>query len=524
VYAADHASATPDKPAVIMAGSGESLTFSEYEARANRAAHMFRDLGLRRGDHIAIFLANNPRLFELEGAAERTGLYFTCVNSYLQAGELAYIVNDCRARVLVASAATREVALAAAQACPAVELFLEVDALADDGPFQPYEQVVGGYPSEPVPDEELGAAMLYSSGTTGKPKGILRPLPAGHPAEPLPVMSFIQDVLFHMRPGMVYLSPTPLFHSAPQASVAAAFRLGATSIVMERFDPEWYLELVQRYRVTHSQVVPTMFSRMLKLPEHVRSRYDVSSLEVVVHAAAPCPVPVKQAMLDWFGPVLREYYGATEANGFTVCTSQEWREHPGSVGRPVLGEVEIRDDEARLLPAGEPGTVWFRGATNFEYFGDPDKTAASRDATGEASTIGDVGHLDAAGYLYLTDRKYFMIISGGVNVYPQETEDVLVTHAAVADAAVIGVPNPDLGEEVKAVVQPAEAHAAGPDLERRLQAFCRERLASIKCPRSVDFVAELPRLPTGKLYKSALRERYRDAAPSIEQPEPPTGR
>lgn len=512
MYAAGHAAENPDKPAIVMAGTGETVTFGEYEARANRVAHLFRDLGLRRGDHVAVVMDNHPRMLEVEGGAERTGLYYTVINSYLRAEELAYVVNDSRARVLVASAATRDAAHAAAVDCPGVELFLDVDATEEDGLFRPFEQVVGDRPSDPVPDEELGAAMLYSSGTTGRPKGILRPLPEGHPADPLPVMAFVQQVLFAMRPGMVYLSPAPLFHSAPQAAVASAIRLGATSVVMERFDPEQYLELVERHRVTHSQVVPTMLSRLLKLPEDVRRRYDVSSLEVVVHAAAPCPVPVKQAMIDWFGPVLREYYGATEANGFTVNTSEEWLAHPGTVGRAVLGTVEIRDDDGVLLPAGEPGTVWFRGATNFEYFGAPEKTAASRDGSGEASTVGDIGHLEDDGYLYLTDRKHFMIIRGGVNVYPQETENVLVTHPSVMDAAVIGVPDEDLGEEVKAVVQPMDGVTPGPELERELQVFCREHLATVKCPRSIDFVDELPRLPTGKLYKSELIQRYRDAA------------
>ena len=516
MYAAGTAAETPDKPAIVMAGSGETVTFGEYEARANRVAHLFRDLGLRRGDHVAIVMENHPRMLEIEGGAERTGLYYTVVNSYLRAEELAYIVNDSRARVLVASAATREAAHAAAADCPDVDLFLDVDIEEPDGPFRPYGQAVADRPSSPVPDEELGAAMLYSSGTTGRPKGILRPLPVGHPGEPLPVMAFVQQVLFAMRPGMVYLSPAPMFHSAPQAAVAGALRLGATSIVMERFDPEFYLQLVERHRVTHSQVVPTMFSRMLKLPEDVRRRYDTSSLEVVIHAAAPCPVPVKQAMIDWFGPVLREYYGATEANGFTVNTSEEWLAHPGTVGRAVHGVVEIRDDDGALLPVGEPGTVWFRGATNFEYFGAPEKTASSRDATGEASTVGDIGHLDADGYLYLTDRKHFMIIRGGVNVYPQETENVLVTHPSVMDAAVIGVPDPDLGEEVKAVVQPMDGVAPGADLERELQAFCREHLAAVKCPRSIDFVDELPRLPTGKLYKTQLVAQYRDAATTTQ--------
>lgn len=512
MYAAQHAAETPDKPAIIMAGTGRTLTFSELEARANRVAHLFRGLDLRRGDHVAIFVENNIRLFEVESGAERTGLYYTVINSYLRPEELAYIVRDSRAQVLVASAATREVALAAAADCPDVRMFLEIDAEEPDGPFQPFEPVLADFPTDPVPDEELGAAMLYSSGTTGRPKGILRPLPEGHPGEPLPVMAFVQNVLFAMRPGMVYLSPAPLFHSAPQASVAGALRMGATSIVMERFEPERYLDLIERHRVTHSQVVPTMFSRLLKLPDEVRRRYDVSSLEVVIHAAAPCPVPVKQDMIDWFGPVLREYYGATEANGFTVCTSEEWIAHPGSVGRPVLGEVEIRDDDGTPLPPGETGTVWFRGATNFEYFGAPEKTAGSRDATGEASTVGDLGHVDDDGFLYLTDRKHFMIICGGVNVYPQETENVLVTHPSVLDAAVIGVPDDDLGEVVKAVVQPLDGAAAGPELERALQEFCRAHLAPIKCPRSIDFVDELPRLPTGKLYKTRLIEQYRTAA------------
>jgi long-chain acyl-CoA synthetase len=314
--------------------------------------------------------------------------------------------------------------------------------------------------------------------------------------------------MFRMREGMVYLSPAPLYHSAPQASVAVALRLGSTSIVMEHFDPEQYLELVRRYRVTHSQVVPTMFSRLLKLPDDVRAAADVSSLEVIIHAAAPCPVPVKQAMISWWGPILVEYYGATEANGFTFCDSNEWLAHPGTVGQPILGEVLVLDDDGNSCPTGTSGTIWFRGATNFEYFNDPDKTAESRDPTGTVSTVGDVGYLDDDGFLYLTDRKTYMIISGGVNIYPQETENLLVTHPKVMDAAVIGVPNDDLGEEVKAVVQPIPGEEPGSDLERELIAFCRAHLAHFKCPRSIDFVAELPRLPTGKLYKRLLRDKY----------------
>jgi long-chain acyl-CoA synthetase len=307
---------------------------------------------------------------------------------------------------------------------------------------------------------------------------------------------------------MIYLSPAPLYHAAPQTSVALALRLGSTAVVMEHFDAAQYLDLVGRYRVTHSQVVPTMFSRMLKLPEAVREAADVSSLEVIVHAAAPCPVPVKEQMIAWFGPIILEYYAATEGNGFTFCDSADWLAHKGTVGRALGSEVIILDDEANPCPVGVSGTVWFRGGANFEYFNDPQKTAESRNAAGDASTIGDVGYLDDEGYLYLTDRKSYMIISGGVNIYPQETENLLITHPKVMDAAVIGVPDEDLGEVVKAVVQPAPGVEPGPELERELIAFCREHLAHFKCPRSVDFQDSLPRLPTGKLYKRLLRDRY----------------
>jgi len=320
-------------------------------------------------------------------------------------------------------------------------------------------------------------------------------------------MEFVK-VMFRLREGMVYLSPAPLYHSAPQASVAAAVRLGCTSVIMERFDPAQFLDLVARYGVTHSQVVPTMFSRLLKLPEDVRRTADVSSLEVIIHAAAPCPVQVKEQMIEWLGPIIIEYYGATEANGFTFCDSHQWLAHKGTVGKQTLGEAVILDDEGQPCATGTPGTVWFRGATNFEYFNDPVQTADSRDPTGQMSTVGDVGYLDEDGYLYLTDRKTYMIISGGVNIYPQETENLLITHPKVMDAAVIGVPHDDLGEEVKAVVEPVPGVDPGPDLERELMAFCREHLAHYKCPRSVDFEAQLPRLPTGKLYKRLLRDRY----------------
>jgi len=290
--------------------------------------------------------------------------------------------------------------------------------------------------------------------------------------------------------------------------VSASLRLGATTVVMEHFDAEQWLALVERHGVTHCQMVPVMFSRLLRLPPDVRARYDTSSLQCIVHAAAPCPVHIKQAMIDWLGPIITEYYGATEANGFTFCDSAQWQAHPGTVGRPILGELLILDDQGQECPTGVDGTIWFRGATAFQYFEDPAKTAESQTSDGAASSVGDVGHVDADGYLYLTDRKSYMIISGGVNIYPQETENLLSAHPAVLDVAVIGVPNEDLGEEVKAVVQLADPASASPELAQELIHYCRGRLAHFKCPRTVDFVTELPRYPTGKLYKRLIRDGY----------------
>ncbi len=324
---------------------------------------------------------------------------------------------------------------------------------------------------------------------------------------PLPLYEFLRK-LWQYREDMVYLSPAPLYHSAPQAAVGLAIRAGATSIIMEHFDPLEYLALVEKYRVTHSQLVPTMFSRLLKLPQADRERHDLSSLEIAIHAAAPCPAQVKEQMIDWWGPIIHEYYGATEGLGFTACNSEEWLAHRGTVGRVLLGDLHILDENMEPAPRGAPGEIWFKTATPFEYFNDPQRTREARSADGTMSTVGDVGYVDDDNFLYLTDRSTFMIISGGVNIYPQECENLLITHSSVADAAVFGVPNEDLGEEVKAVVQPMPGVVPGPELEAELIAFCRQHLAGIKCPRSVDFTDELPRLPTGKLYKKPLRDRY----------------
>jgi long-chain acyl-CoA synthetase len=514
VYAAEHAKEHPEQPAIIMAPSGRTLTFAEYEAAANQVAHALRETGLRKGDHIAIFMENHPAMLLAQAGAERTGLYFTPVNSYLSAEEVAYVVNDSRSRVVVTSTAKTDVAQQLPALCPDVNRWIMVDTTGGDygsgvggGAYESWNDAVSAQPTDHVPEEQMGAPMMYSSGTTGRPKGILRPMYDIHPSETSIGVLGIAG-LWRLREGMVYLSPAPLYHTAPQVSVAIALRMKSTAVVMEHFDPALYLELVGRYGVTHSQVVPTMFSRMLKLPDDVRAAADVSSLEFIVHAAAPCPVPVKEQMIEWFGPILLEYYAATEGNGCTFITSDDWLAHKGSVGRSVLSDIQILDDDGRPCPVGTSGTVWFAGATDFEYFNDPEKTASTRRDDGKTSTVGDVGYLDSDGYLFLTDRKAHMIISGGVNIYPQETENLLVTHPSVLDAAVIGVPNEDLGEEVKAVVQVVDGVDGDSALEFTLIAFCREQLAHFKCPRSVDFVDELPRLPTGKLYKGVLRDQY----------------
>ena len=452
-------------------------------------------------------MENHPRYIECCAAGERSGLYYTAVNSFLTAPELAYIVNNSQSKALIASQAKREIALAALADCPSVELCLIVDGPGDGSRVRNLAEAAAECPATPIADERLGAAMLYSSGTTGRPKGVLRPLPDQSPAEPLSALATRLNV-WRFREGQVYLSPAPLYHSAPLAGVGGTIRRGGTAVVMERFDAEHFLELVERYRVTHAQLVPTMFSRMLKLPERARLACDLSSLEVAIHAAAPCPAPVKRAMIDWWGPIILEYYSATEAMGMTVCDSAEWLAHPGTVGRSVLGEIHVLDDEMREVPAGQTGKIWFKTASPFEYFNDPVRTAEVNSPDGTMSTLGDIGRIDEEGYVYLTDRASFMIISGGVNIYPQECENLLVTHPKVADAAVFGAPNEEMGEEVKAVVQLAPGFTPGADTEAELIAYCRDHLARYKCPRSIDFEAELPRLPTGKLYKAALRERY----------------
>jgi long-chain acyl-CoA synthetase len=500
-----HALAHPDKPAVILYPSGTVVTFGELEARANRLAHYFRAHGLREGDAVAILMENNEHMHAVMWAARRSGLYYVPINTHLTAAEAAYIIDNSNARAIVGSAALRDVCAALGEHLP--HGLPEVLLLADgdlEG-WQRYPECVADQPDTPIPDEIEGDLLQYSSGTTGRPKGIKRELPHVPPEDAPGMMSGL--VGFWMDPETVYLSPAPLYHTAPSVWSLTVQAAGLTTVVMEKFDPEGTLDAIQRYRVTHGQFVPAMFVRMLKLPEAVRNSYDLSSLKRVMHAAAPCPVLIKKQMIEWWGPIVDEYYASSEAIGSTLITADEWLAHPGSVGKPMMGAVHILGQDGAELPPGHPGEIYFEGGYSFEYLNDPAKTEASRDTHGWM-TVGDIGFLDEEGYLYLTDRRHHMIISGGVNIYPQETENLLVTHPKVLDAAVFGVPDDEMGQRVLAAVQTVDPADATEAFAEELSGWLRERLSHFKCPRSIAFEAQLPRTDTGKLYKNELIEKY----------------
>ncbi|MDP9103770.1 MAG: acyl-CoA synthetase, partial [Pseudomonadota bacterium] len=460
MHPSNHARTHPSKPAFIMAGTGETVNYAELEARSNQSAHLFREVGLRAGDAIAIFLDNHPRYFEILWGAQRSGLRFTCISSKLTAGEVEYIVKDCGAKAFITSPSLAGVSDAVAPLISGVKLYMVGEAHA---PFESFETARARMPETPIADESAGGAMLYSSGTTGRPKGVRRAAPDGpQPIDAPSPLSMIGQSLYGWTPDSIYLSPAPLYHAAPLGWTMAVHALGGTVVVMEKFDEEEALRLVERYRITTAQWVPTHFVRMLKLPEEVRGKYDLSSLTAVFHAAAPCPVPVKTAMIEWWGPIIHEYYAGTEGNGFTALNAHEWLAHKGSVGKGLTAEVKICGEDGEPVPPRTEGNVYFAGGGQFEYHGDPEKTRESTNQHGW-TTLGDVGWLDEDGYLYLTDRKSFMIISGGVNIYPQEVENLLVTHPKVADAAVVGAPHEEMGEEVVAVIQPATGQTAGPE-------------------------------------------------------------
>ncbi|BBX23107.1 putative acyl-CoA ligase [Mycolicibacter terrae] len=510
MYPGAHAATTPDKPAIVVAETGETVTYGQLDTRSLRFARHLYDVGVRPGDHIAVLSDNQPRALEIYWAALRSGLYVTFVNSQLTAAEVAYIVNDCDAQAFVIAERYAGIAATVIAQTPRVGHRIALGGAGCVDGFDDYETLVAAASTQPLPAQPCGADMLYSSGTTGFPKGIEAPLPGYDVDESGDRITGLFAPVLGLGPDSVYLSPAPVYHAAPLRFMAMAHRIGATVVMMRHFDAADALLFIERYRVTHSQWVPTMFVRMLRLDRQIRDSFDLSSHRCAVHGAAPCPVEVKRAMIDWWGPILLEYYSATEAAGTTIIDSQDWLRHPGSVGKPVLGIAHICDDSGAEVATGETGTVYFeRDVAPFEYHNDPQRTAETRHRSHPNwTTTGDVGRLDAEGYLYLTDRKSFTIISGGVNIYPQEIENALALHPAVLDVAVIGVPDPEMGQSVVAVVHPTVDPGRCHDLPALLDRFLRERIASYKVPRRYEFSTDLPRTPTGKLIKGRLQERY----------------
>ena len=498
-----HAAANPSKPAVIMAGSGQVVTYAELDASSNRVAQLFRSLGLGHGDTIAMCMENRAEFFDLAWGAQRAGLVFVAISNRLTAPEIDYILQDSGSQALFTSNYLGDTL---DQIETPVKRYIVGGERAG---WTPLEGELAKMPADPVADERAGTDMLYSSGTTGRPKGVRLPLPEDTDVAAVNPLAMIAAGAFGFTGDSIYLSPAPLYHAAPLRWCMAVHRLGGTVVVMEKYDPEEALAAIQKYKITDSQWVPTHFVRMLKLPEEVRAKYDVSSLKCAVHAAAPCPVPVKEAMIAWWGPVLREYYAGTEGNGFTFINSEDWLTHKGSVGKALNAIIHICGEDGEEVPVGEEGVVYFESESQFSYHNDPVKTAESRHPKHPNwSMLGDVGKVDEEGFLYLTDRKSFMIISGGVNIYPQEIENLLVHHPKVADAAVIGAPDDDMGERVVAIVQPLNWSEAGDALADELKAYLRPSLSGVKMPRQIDFREELPRHPTGKLYKRLLRDEY----------------
>jgi long-chain acyl-CoA synthetase len=508
MYPGTYAAEAPDRIAAVMTGTGETLSYGDLERRSVQLAHVLHEAGLQPGDVVALLTENNLRAFEVYWAALRSGLYITAVNNRLMPDEVAYIISDSGAAALIVSAEQAATADAITGQTVGVKLRLAYDGTVKD--HGSYEETIAAASAVPFADQPHGATMLYSSGTTGRPKGVRPALPDHQVSESGEALVTLAGQFFGVNQNSVYLSPGPIYHAAPLRWCGAIQALGGTVVMMKRFDAELALQAIQDRRVSHAQFVPTMFVRMLQLPQDIRGRHDISSLRIAIHAAAPCPVEVKQKMIDWWGPVLVEYYAGTEGNGMTAIDSGTWLTKPGTVGRPIYGAVRICADDGTELPAGQVGVVYFeRDEVPFAYHNDPDKTRAAQHPAHPAwTTLGDIGYLDEDGFLFLTDRKAFTIISGGVNIYPQETENVLALHPAVYDVAVIGVPDPEMGESVAAFVQPAPDAVPGPELEQEIIAFVKSKIASFKAPRTVRFVDDLPRSEAGKLMKSELRARY----------------
>lgn len=495
----------PDKPAVVMTSTGATRTYASLADAIRRIAMLFTSVGLRRGNHIALLLENRVEFLEICWAAQLSGLYYTPIATHLRPEEISYIVRDCEAQILITSSEFRAII----DEMPHIHSLQRRYCIGGALPgFLRWEDTLAEVSDRHEPEfrPTEGMDMLYSSGTTGRPKGVKRSLP---PPEQLGggALSELSRRMFGYDETTRYLSPAPLYHAAPLRSNMTVMRCGGTCFVMDKFEPLKCLELIQVEQITHAQFVPTMFVRFLRLPLNEREGFNLSSLRTAIHAAAPCPIPVKEQMIEWWGPVLYEYYGGTEGNGICALTSREWLEHRGSVGKALIGTLRIVNEEGRALPVGERGGVYFEGGPAFQYHNDAERTAQSHLPNGW-STLGDIGYLDAEGYLYLVDRKSFTIISGGVNIYPQEIEDVLLLHPSVSDVAVIGVPDEEFGESVKAVVQLKEGIASSSELAAQLISFCRSKLSPVKAPRSVDFRSSLPRTPVGKLQKQALRDEY----------------
>jgi fatty-acyl-CoA synthase len=499
-----HAATRPDHPAIVMAGSGETVSYAELDATANRFARLLRAHGVGPGEHFALLMENNALYLQLVWGTQRSGAMMVPVPTRLTAPEIVYILQDAGAKLLVTSARYAEVAERLRAECPECEVLMLGSGGTDD-----LEAALAAQDAGPLPDPLPGQYMLYSSGTTGRPKGVKpRPPETDDVLAPTPLVGLaVMGAGMPVDGSMVYLSPAPLYHAAPLGWCTTVHRLGGTIVVMEHFEPEAALTAIERYRVTDSQWVPTHFVRMLKLPEAERARYDLSSLQRAIHAAAPCPVPVKRAMIEWWGPVIIEYYAGSEGIGMTLIKSEDWLAHPGSVGKAIYGKLHICGPDGAEVSAGEDGLIYFENAIMPTYHNDPEKTAEATHAAGWM-TLGDIGHVDAEGYLTLTDRKSHMIISGGVNIYPQEIENLLVTHPRVMDAAVIGAPDADLGERVVAVIQPLDMGKAGEALEQELRDFLAPQLSRIKMPKHFEFRAELPREANGKLYKRELRDEF----------------
>jgi long-chain acyl-CoA synthetase len=502
----------PHKPAIIMGESGEMVTYRQLDERSNQGAQLFRSLGLKSGDHIGMMLENNRQFLEIVWSAQRCGLVFTPISTHLKRSEAAYILQNCGAKLFIGSLELATVAEQLLGEATGVEHYLMVGGIKPG--FDSWEEATDLQPNTPIADQCNGVPMLYSSGTTGQPKGVFV---SDYPKDVnSPTFAAGLGAVFGFGEETVYLSPAPLYHAAPLHYSMMTTYHGGTIVVMEKFEPELALKLIEEHRVTHSQWVPIMFNRMLKLPQAVRDAYDMSSMQVAIHAAAPCPVEVKEKMIAWWGEIIVEYYAASEGVGFTLIDSANWLTHKGSVGPALLGELHILDDDGNEVPTGETGTVYFGGGqARFHYHNEPAKTAEAYNEKGWATT-GDVGYVDKDGYLYLTDRKNFMIISGGVNIYPQEVENLLASHPKVGDVAVFGIPNEEFGEEVKAVIEPVNWADATDETAIEIMEWLRERISHIKLPRSLDFSQKLPRMDNGKLYKRHLVDQYRGATRSDE--------